>query len=431
LNDPALQNPEIYLSQDEDAVNDEKAADTAVNLRAKRYSKITDEQRRDFINAVENDGEKIINAAKRFDINYSSAKSILNVFKSEGRSIKKQFRDKIPKDIKNSSISFKEETGESSLNNFGQNQPQIAEKVKMKSNASTQTGDDSQQEDNSLVLLRDRLLASKTDKRQNPYEGLSSHEFARFSGSLNDYTQNQLFSERNLGANFDQNKTGQDYSSPGTVGNNQTMTNYGNAQPIQQYQLPQNDSNSRNSGMTNQSQFSGGLQFQGQNIGGGINQGQGQGQGLGGGFNYVSNNKLEQQNFEGLQRQQQQQQGGSQNNQGYGSMIYTGVNPIQYFMVNPNDQMKGMQTNQQFQYLQPVMYMMPSFQNVPLQQNNTNNNMNSNMNQPPPFYNPAENYNLQQNNYLGSNQSQDRMNNPPNQQRGGPSFRNQNSNFNG
>jgi len=284
----------------------------------------------------------------------------------------------------------------------------------MKSNASTQTGDDSQQQDNSLVLLRDRLLASKTDKRQNPYEGLSSHEFARFSGNLNDYTQNQLSSQ----PNFDQNKASQDYL---PVANNQSTVDYGNMQsfqPVQQYQFPQNDSNNRNNGMMNQPQFGGGLQFQGQNIGGGMNQGQGQNQSIGSGFNYGS----DQQNFEGFQRPQQQK-GGNQNNQSYGSMVYTGVNPIQYFMVNPNDQMRGMQTNQQFQYLQPVMYMMPSFQNVPLQQTNTNNN---NLNQSPQVYNPIENYNLQQNNYMGMSQNQDRINNPQNQQRGGPNFQNQN-----
>jgi len=65
-----------------------------VLMRAKKYSKITDEQRKEFIDAVEVNGEKIINAAKRFNINYSSAKSILNVYKNEGRSIKKLTRNR-------------------------------------------------------------------------------------------------------------------------------------------------------------------------------------------------------------------------------------------------------------------------------------------------------------------------------------------------
>ena len=55
------QDPEFYPPGAEDPVIDGKPAEHAGNVRAKKYSKITDEQRRDFINAVENHGEKIIN----------------------------------------------------------------------------------------------------------------------------------------------------------------------------------------------------------------------------------------------------------------------------------------------------------------------------------------------------------------------------------
>mmetsp|Transcript_37104 Transcript_37104/g.33372 ORF Transcript_37104/g.33372 Transcript_37104/m.33372 type:complete len:89 (-) Transcript_37104:1492-1758(-) len=51
--------------------------------------------RKKLIDAVENKGEKIKHAAKRLEINYSSAKSICQVFKREGRLKKKSFKKRL------------------------------------------------------------------------------------------------------------------------------------------------------------------------------------------------------------------------------------------------------------------------------------------------------------------------------------------------
>lgn len=53
--------------------------------RKKRYHPIIDNIRKELIDAVSNKGEKIKEAAERLQINYSSAKSIFQVFKKEGR----------------------------------------------------------------------------------------------------------------------------------------------------------------------------------------------------------------------------------------------------------------------------------------------------------------------------------------------------------
>jgi len=53
--------------------------------RKKRYHPIIDNIRQELIDAVSNRGEKIKEAAERLQINYSSAKSIFQVFKKEGR----------------------------------------------------------------------------------------------------------------------------------------------------------------------------------------------------------------------------------------------------------------------------------------------------------------------------------------------------------
>jgi len=61
----------------------------------RKYRNITDAMRKKLIEAVETQGEKIKHAAKKFNINYSSAKSICQVFKREGRANKKAFKTRI------------------------------------------------------------------------------------------------------------------------------------------------------------------------------------------------------------------------------------------------------------------------------------------------------------------------------------------------
>jgi len=65
-----------------------------LGYRKKKYKIITNKMREELIDAIENQNEKIKDAAKRLHMNYSSAKSILQVYKKEGRLNKKGFRRK-------------------------------------------------------------------------------------------------------------------------------------------------------------------------------------------------------------------------------------------------------------------------------------------------------------------------------------------------
>mmetsp|Transcript_18334 Transcript_18334/g.15976 ORF Transcript_18334/g.15976 Transcript_18334/m.15976 type:complete len:183 (+) Transcript_18334:142-690(+) len=65
-------------------------------IRKKRnaYAKVNDELRMKLLNAVQHDGETLKGAAKKFGINYSTAKSILHTYRKEGRITKKSTHDK-------------------------------------------------------------------------------------------------------------------------------------------------------------------------------------------------------------------------------------------------------------------------------------------------------------------------------------------------
>jgi len=73
--------------------------------RKKKYKIIPDSLREKLIEAVQNRGEKIKQAAKKLRINYSSAKSICQIFKKEGRSSKKTFKKRSPGDPEDDSSS--------------------------------------------------------------------------------------------------------------------------------------------------------------------------------------------------------------------------------------------------------------------------------------------------------------------------------------
>jgi len=65
-------------------------------IRKKRnaYQKIDDETRLELLEAVQKRGETLKSAAKRLNINYSSAKSILHTYRKEGRILKKSALDR-------------------------------------------------------------------------------------------------------------------------------------------------------------------------------------------------------------------------------------------------------------------------------------------------------------------------------------------------
>jgi len=76
----------------------ESFSDSSRRNRKKRdaYQKISDEIRLSLLDSVKN-GETLKSAAKRFKINYSSAKSILHTYRKEGRILKKSAQERTMK----------------------------------------------------------------------------------------------------------------------------------------------------------------------------------------------------------------------------------------------------------------------------------------------------------------------------------------------
>jgi len=81
------------MSEDSDCMSD-----SSRKIRKKRnaYQKISDDIRMKLLDAVKN-GETLKSAAKRYKINYSSAKSILHTYRKEGRILKKSAQERTAK----------------------------------------------------------------------------------------------------------------------------------------------------------------------------------------------------------------------------------------------------------------------------------------------------------------------------------------------
>jgi len=62
--------------------------------KRKKYRRIDDEIRLKLVEAVEKNGEMLKTAAARYNVNYSSAKSIFHTYRKEGRVIKKSIRER-------------------------------------------------------------------------------------------------------------------------------------------------------------------------------------------------------------------------------------------------------------------------------------------------------------------------------------------------
>jgi len=85
------------MSPDQDMNElDDGMQSTSKKIRKKRnaYQKIDDEIRVKLLEAVQQHGETLKAAAKRYGINYSSAKSILHTYRKEGRILKKSAQDR-------------------------------------------------------------------------------------------------------------------------------------------------------------------------------------------------------------------------------------------------------------------------------------------------------------------------------------------------
>jgi hypothetical protein len=167
---------------------------------------------------------------------------------------------------------------------------------------STQTCNEGepQQEENYLLALRDRLLASKTDKRENPYSNLITHEATRYPENLKEYPQHQM---ANSGLSSYISLQG----NPGPQNISGIQAQYYQQQPSNMNQLGRS-----------------------------INQ------------NLILNMGHPQTGWNNMTNAQQQ----SGNN--FSSMSYTGPNQAQYTVNQANDNQKG-----QVKYVQPVLYVMP------------------------------------------------------------------------
>jgi len=76
--------------------DDDGVSNKSKKIRKKRnaYQKIDDDVRVKLLEAVQQHGETLKAAAKRYGINYSSAKSILHTYRKEGRILKKSAQDR-------------------------------------------------------------------------------------------------------------------------------------------------------------------------------------------------------------------------------------------------------------------------------------------------------------------------------------------------
>jgi hypothetical protein len=360
--------------------NNLKDAQLEALIRAKKYSKITDEQRRDFIDAVEVNGEKIINAAKRFNINYSSAKSILNVYKNEGRSIKKLTRNRGAKDSDEGGEDTQVGTEVRNPNDFQNDRDQL-KPFMVTFDAATQTqSQEEPQGDNYLLALRDRLIASKTDKRENPYTSSVSHDFTRHAGNLGDYTQLQMTNGGYDNAFNIQTEVSRSQAAENKqvqfVGSSPYSSGQGGSPG--QYVSP-GDSNSQSQSYQQQ-QGSQQISFNPENRG--IYSTNQQPSGSNYGSNQQPQTYTAQQDHKNqtqqyiiaqnnLDQQRLQSAAGSQNqlvnlgfsqpgtNNDFSGMSYTGTGQSQYFSDSASDSRNMMQGGQ-VQYLQPIMYLMPS-----------------------------------------------------------------------
>jgi len=77
-----------------------------ISKKRTRYRRIDDDIRQKLIDAVLKDGQMLKTAAKSFQINYSSAKSIFHTYRKEGRVNKKMFRERHNKKSDTRKLSF-------------------------------------------------------------------------------------------------------------------------------------------------------------------------------------------------------------------------------------------------------------------------------------------------------------------------------------
>jgi len=224
LNDPNTPDSEAYQDQEDSEKNNSESGVTKTIKKPsfkdkKKYHTISDDLRQKLIDAVENDGQKIKHVAKKLNINYSSAKSICQVFKREGRLIKKTFKRRGPADASESGY------GSSSYSNVA------ASSVDLSSiNNMSQIEADLEPEKDNLQILKERLLQSRISSIKTTYQpnqGSNSAQQAPYSDFKLNSNDDPI---KRLDSMIAQNSKilGEDFMPPSSSWKNQNSTETNN-----------------------------------------------------------------------------------------------------------------------------------------------------------------------------------------------------------
>jgi len=149
---------EVFLDQEDDSSEEVRSREgirkKPSDISKKKYHYIPDDIRLKLIDEVENKGEKIKHAAKKLNINYSSAKSICQIYRKEGRSNKKISKRKGLKEEFTKLMQEMKQSG--TLNEAPVAYPQVT----VEENTQTEPA-----ASDTLTALRDRLLQSRARSR--------------------------------------------------------------------------------------------------------------------------------------------------------------------------------------------------------------------------------------------------------------------------
>lgn len=185
---------DIFLDP-EDEKQDKEVPGTKKPIRKaptkkKKYQSISNELRMQLIDAVENKGEKIKHVANKMGINYSSAKSICQVYKREGRSSKKTFKKRagkeyfdIPEDI------------QKSMGLDTPNDPASQGQVLQTALSEKKKSSSSNENDPFLMKLKERLIESKNTSF-NPAPNQSTPSNSNNTEKMTKEEENSFFNQQ-------------------------------------------------------------------------------------------------------------------------------------------------------------------------------------------------------------------------------------------
>jgi len=176
----------------------ESFSDDAKKNRKKRnaYQKIADDIRVKLLEAVKS-GETLKSAAKRFKINYSSAKSILHTFRKEGRILKKSAQERTTKKklnveneqpVKTPKLNKKDSTN-SAHKNHNKAEAPLMKKVKVEA---TPMGNHSESLPlGSLSTRHDNYMNTRGEDHQGRRTLMEKEDYMKVSGMKQEEYHNQ------------------------------------------------------------------------------------------------------------------------------------------------------------------------------------------------------------------------------------------------